>query len=434
MPILQPLTCSQQKIALAASHFSTLFAPSAPRESAPPSPPALLLSLADSFLPYSATPPPMTSHERSRELASTARQVGVLFAKLSSVLQEWATDVETAGNVATSSPLSNHSAHPAFVSNPTHQPQLTQHYVPDPPPPSMHKQHHHLNPVSAPLPPTAAAVASAAFAASVAGVPTHPQCLSEALPHSLPQTHAPPQLHELTPTQSPPAPPLGYVPVHVPHPEEIDTDEFSGKRRRLQTLGRDSIPRSSEGPRPKRTRVDWTEAENVVLFSTLEKYSHLPENDLLHEVVKALGGSRTMFQTRGRFRNLLANGRIRTSNTVPKRWVVVPGRSGRRVRVNWKSEENQILFHTVQRCKHMEEDDLIQEIVKELKGRRTWFQTKGHFRNLLTSGKIRPSDTIPPYWIIAEEILDRHSDDMPSMDMPDKDDEADDGDTVPSAF
>lgn len=379
----------------------------------------------------------MTSHERSRELASTARQVGVLFAKLSSVLQEWATDVETAGNVATSSPLSNHSAHPPFVSNPIHQPQLTQQYVTDPQSASIHKHHHQLNPVSASIPASAGvagSVASAAFAASVPGVPSHPHCLSEALPQSLPQSHAPPHLHELTPSQSPPAPPLVYAPMHVPQPDEIDADEFSGKRRRVQTLDGDSIPRSSEGPRQKRTRVDWTEAENVVLFAALEKYSHLPENDLLHEIVKALGGSRTLFQTRGRFRNLLANGRIRTSNTVPKRWIVVPGRSGRRVRVNWKSEENQILFHTVQRCKHMEEDDLIQEIVKELKGRRTWFQTKGHFRNLLTSGKIRSSDTIPPYWVIADDILDRHSDDMPSMDIPDKDDEADDGDTVPSAF
>lgn len=382
----------------------------------------------------------MTSHERSRELASTARQVGALFAKLSSVLQEWATDVETTANVATSSPLSNHSAHPPFVANPTHQPHLTQPFATDPSPPTLHKhlsQHQHhpqLHSASAPISTSASVAQSAAFAASVVALPSHPHSLPQALPQSLPQTHAPPQLHDLTPTPSPPAPQLIYAPVHASQPDEIDADEFSGKRRRMQTPDRDSIVRNSDIPRPKRTRVDWTEAENVVLFSTLEKYSHLPENDLLHEVVKALGGSRTLFQTRGRFRNLLANGRIRTSNTVPKRWIVVPGRSGRRVRVNWKSEENQILYNTVQRCKHMEEDDLIQEIVKELKGRRTWFQTKGHFRNLLTSGKIRPSDTIPSYWIITEDILDRHSDDVRSMDMPDKEDDGDDGDTIPSAF
>lgn len=160
---------------------------------------------------------------------------------------------------------------------------------------------------------------------------------------------------------------------------------------------------SEDGRAPKRVRVDWSKEENVTLFATLEKFPFMSETELVDEIVKALAGSRTHFQTRGRFRNLLANGRIRVSDSNPRKWVVVPARGGRRVRVNWSEEEEEVLMETVGKFKHLDEDSLLQEIVKELGGSRTWFQVKGHFRNILTSGKIRGSGTIPHYWIVTED-------------------------------
>lgn len=154
----------------------------------------------------------------------------------------------------------------------------------------------------------------------------------------------------------------------------------------------------------KRVRLDWTEQENLTLFDTLEKFPTLSEDMLLQEIVKALSGSRTLFQTKGRFRNLLASGRIRKTDSKPQKWTIIPGKASRRVRVNWTDEENEILFATIEKHSSLSEDDVLQEVVKALQGSRTWFQTKGRFRNLLASGKICASDKHPQRWLVRPNL------------------------------
>lgn len=80
------------------------------------------------------------------------------------------------------------------------------------------------------------------------------------------------------------------------------------------------------------------------MFETLEKHSTYGEEHLILEVVKALDGNRTRFQTKGRFRNLLASGKIRASDTVPQQWIVMPGNFGKRARAR---EERERLRSTV---------------------------------------------------------------------------------------
>ena len=60
------------------------------------------------------------------------------------------------------------------------------------------------------------------------------------------------------------------------------------------------------------------------------------------EVVKALSGSRTRFQTKGRFRNLLASGKIRSVNTSPRQWMVMPGNFGKRARAREERERERL--------------------------------------------------------------------------------------------
>ena len=60
----------------------------------------------------------MTQNDRTREIASVARQVGNLFTRLSSVMQEWATELESCSNSfpnppMASSPLTNNSNDPS---------------------------------------------------------------------------------------------------------------------------------------------------------------------------------------------------------------------------------------------------------------------------------------------------------------------------------
>lgn len=100
-------------------------------------------------------------------------------------------------------------------------------------------------------------------------------------------------------------------------------------------------------------RVNWTPEENRALFDAVIRGSVLSEDDLVTEIVSALGGSRTRFQAKGRFRNLLVSGRIRKSEENPAGWIVVDGNLDKRRKrakkegdandVNEASEENDMV-------------------------------------------------------------------------------------------
>lgn len=124
-----------------------------------------------------------------------------------------------------------------------------------------------------------------------------------------------------------PPPPRATTPP-LPEGRRLDVSDATRprkKRRDCEYRQGDTEPIAIPAKSAKRVRVNWSGSENRILFQTLEKHASLGEDELLQEIVKALDGSRTRFQTKGRFRNLLASGKIRASETVPQHWIVMPG-------------------------------------------------------------------------------------------------------------
>ncbi|PXF49243.1 hypothetical protein BWQ96_01032 [Gracilariopsis chorda] len=76
----------------------------------------------------------------------------------------------------------------------------------------------------------------------------------------------------------------------------------------------------------------------------------------------------------------------------------------RRVRNDWTTPENAILYTHIQRYPFMEENELVTRVASKLEGNRTKAQTKSRFRYLLASGKILKSDSTPPKWVLSAQL------------------------------
>lgn len=234
----------------------------------------------------------MTISERQKDFIWVGQKVGTLVTSLGTVISDWANDLAKSAKEArpTGSPVSNACAESPKPHTPAE------------------------NPADKPKPPT----------------PSHPEPIAPA-----PLQDEEPDAPEPMQTEQPGAESEDDVPVaQQPSPKSREIDEIGDaarprkKRRDLDFVERKFVrpPMSSE-PRMlktgKRVRVNWSEFENNALFETTRRFPHMREEDLLIEIVSALGGSRTRFQTKGRFRNLLASGRIRASETTPKQWIVM---------------------------------------------------------------------------------------------------------------
>ena len=71
----------------------------------------------------------------------------------------------------------------------------------------------------------------------------------------------------------------------------------------------------------KRTRVNWSEEENLRFFDVIKKFATSDESTVLREAVHVLS-SRNWVQCKGHFRNMQSIGRISQTDTEPKVWVI----------------------------------------------------------------------------------------------------------------
>ena len=83
--------------------------------------------------------------------------------------------------------------------------------------------------------------------------------------------------------------------------------------------------------------MNWTDAENATFFDTIRRYATEDDNSVLHRIVTALSGSRTLIQCKGHFRNMLVVGRVIQSETEPRRWIVVEDPEQKRTSIGGRS-------------------------------------------------------------------------------------------------
>lgn len=78
-------------------------------------------------------------------------------------------------------------------------------------------------------------------------------------------------------------------------------------------------------------------------------------------------------------------------------------RPNKRIRNNWTDAENALFFDIIKKNANEDETTVLREAVSALHGSRSWVQCKGHFRNLLSVGKITQNKKGRQLWEVHEE-------------------------------
>lgn len=181
-------------------------------------------------------------------------------------------------------------------------------------------------------------------------------------------------------------------------------EDSNGLPSKLKTF---HISSSSPIAKVRRKRNNWSIEEHFRFLKLVEKCSDLPEEILMRKLLHAFGKTRSLPQIKCRFRCLLANNVILNCSLgkaklkdKKERWKISmraydppPFR-----RVNWRSEEDEILSQTINDHYTLDQSALVLEITSRLNGRRTWNQVNRHFNLLKESGRVKQTTTAPFVW------------------------------------
>lgn len=157
-------------------------------------------------------------------------------------------------------------------------------------------------------------------------------------------------------------------------------------------------------------RLKWSINEHHIFLRTIDRSSRLSEIELLHEIHLALGGNRSEAQIKSRLRTLLAKGDVfrrslNYGNNSSPHLLWATSKSAyinrTRRRNNWTAAEDSVVSDVVSNNSGLDENEILQMIVLKLNRKRTWFQVRRHFKQLIGSGRVTRSPLEPFHWYMV---------------------------------